>query len=171
MVFKIIIGVILLLIILKWVTGGKYYKRIFSEEHKRKVYDWFIENIQIKEVNHEGIQLLTDEGLGFVMTKELIDDEYQVHVSLSEVRGYTTGAVSESFGGLLVYSLSNNQMEINPYMTQTGVRHIIFSFKQEIKDILSFDETLKKSNEMPRFTYRREHIEELDELIKKQQSS
>ena len=62
-------------------------------------------------------------------------------------------------------------MEINPYMTQTGVRHIIFSFKQEIKDILSFDETLKKSIEMPRLTYRREHIEELDELIKKQQSS
>lgn len=114
-------GIVVALAVAGLVRRAKYYGRLFSDAHFREVYDGFVPALG------PGGAFVTSAGLAVAVTRTEVDGRRILHVSLSQASGYTTSAVAGRFGFFLVAILNRNKMNLDPFFTRSGVRHLIFA--------------------------------------------
>lgn len=97
------------------------------------------------DLNH-GAQLTTDAGLNLYMTKSFDEqDGWLLHVSLSEARGYTTGAVGSAYGNLILCSVQTNDHMSYRVNTESPVRHLLLQSDTEQFATRPFEVALEAS--------------------------
>ena len=112
------------------------YRRMFSEDHFQEVHDRLsraIETVQDASRTSTGEALsddmfVTSARLAVVVTQRRVDERRVLHVSLSQTSGPTTSAVAGRFGFFLVAMLNRNKMQLDPFVTPSGVRHLVFAW-------------------------------------------
>src|SRR5215813_10730234 len=112
------------------------YRRMFSEDHFKEVHDRFavaIKTVQDASRTSTGDtrtedKFITSAKLGIVVSEHRVDERQVLHVSLSQTTGLTTSAVAGRFGYFLVSILNRNQMELDPFVRPSGVRHLVFAW-------------------------------------------
>lgn len=146
LIIAVVVIIVLVLGLMFWPSS--YYKTIFAEEHRRLVHEWIVQNINrdvVLDVN-EGAKLTTEAGLNLYMTKSFDDEDgWLLHLSISEVRGYTTGAVGSAYGNLIRSTVQANDhmsYRVNP---DSPVRHLVLQSDREQFQTRPFEAALEAS--------------------------
>jgi len=149
-----IVGSIAALVLFWFFRSGGYYKALFSDEHKANVYQWIKQNINQELVLGDGAHLVTEEGLAIYMTKSEEEGGWILHISISETRGYTTGAAASVFGKLVTSTIDATQHYAYRSGTGSHVRHIRFLNDREKFEItLSQAAAIDSSNSVEHFEF------------------
>jgi hypothetical protein len=134
-----ILGIVAALVLAGFVAQrAKYHRRLFSDAHFREVYDAFVPALG------SGRAFVTSAGLTVAVTRTEADDRRILHVSLSQASGYTTYAVAGRFGFFLVAILNRNKMDLDPFFTRSGVRHLVFTSPAAPLEINDFDNVIQQ---------------------------
>jgi hypothetical protein len=112
------------------------YRRMFSDAHFQEVHDRFVRAIHTVEAAWRESAgdpaakdaFVTSAQLAIVVTTSLTNGRRVLHVSLSQTSGMTTAAVASRFGFFLVTALNRNKMQLDPFVTSSGVRHLVFAW-------------------------------------------
>lgn len=112
------------------------YSRMFSDAHFQEVHDRFVRAVETLEAAWRASAgdapvmdaFVTSARLAIVVTESLADGGRVLHVSLSQTTGLTTAGVANRFGFFLVTTLDRNKMRLDPFVTQSGVRHLVFAW-------------------------------------------
>lgn len=111
-----------------------YYRRIFSDEHFHEVYSTFLDLLRAQglgrpheEPNTTPSTALTSAGLVLGVTYRAAGDDPVLHVSLSQQRRPTLGAVANRFAVFLLCMLNRNKLGLHPFFTSSGVHHLVFT--------------------------------------------
>lgn len=134
-----ILGIVAALALAGFVAQrAKYYRRLFSDAHFREVYDAFVLSLG------SGRAFVTSAGLTVAVTRTESGDRRVLHVSLSQTSGYTTYSVAGRFGFFLVAILNRNKMDLDPFFTRSGVRHLVFAYPAAPLEINDFDNVIQQ---------------------------
>lgn len=131
-----IIAGVVLVAALAFVFYGRagYYRRIFSDEHFQEVYSTFVDLLRAQRPS--GLPAdspaapstaLTSAGLVLGVTYRAAGDDPVLHISLSQQEPPTTRALANRFAFFLLCVLDRNKLGLNPFFTDSGVHHLVFT--------------------------------------------
>lgn len=124
------------LVVVQVARLGRRYRRMFSDAHFQELHERFSRAIATVEAASRASSedadaqdaFVTSAQLAVAVTEHLADGRRVLHVSLSQSSGPTTGAVAARVGFFLIVTLRRNKMELDPFVTPSGVRHLVFAW-------------------------------------------
>ena len=146
----VLVGSVVVILIAAYViTRGRYYKRMFSDGNFREFHARLSQAIEKAMGKNEtqdpsledGTGFLTEAGLGVGVTFDPCDGGYVLQVSMSQPSGPTTHVVCSRFGFFTVAMLWDNESEIVPFFTQSGVHHLRFVLQSQDVTLLDFEKS------------------------------
>ncbi|MCP4149381.1 MAG: hypothetical protein GY757_16660 [bacterium] len=136
-IVAVIVALIVGVVVLYLMKSSKYYKTIFSEEHYSVIFDWLETALKIGPIKNpsenDGSTMQTPQGCGFGLTRKIKDGKDTIHISISEIRGYTTHGVAHRMAFLLLEMLNGNKSHCNLFYTESSIHHIVLQ-KEETGD-------------------------------------
>ncbi len=123
------------------VRKSRYYRRIFSDAHYAEIAGWtsrMVARHPVEEPSPEdGTALLTSAGLALAYTSHTSEGRRSLHFSVSQARGYTTGAVGRRVLFLWIRLLHRNRCEANLFQAESTVYHAVFSMPADAAWVLA----------------------------------
>ncbi len=71
---------------------------------------------------------VTSARLAIAVTMHQADERWVLHVSLSQPSSMIMNAVAQRVGFFLVTTLHRNKMQLDPFVTASGVHHLVFAW-------------------------------------------
>ena len=123
------------------VQKSRYYHRIFGNAHYSEIVSWASEVLALHPVEEpttaNGTAKVTSAGLALAYTSEVKEGRRSVHFSVSQVVGYTTGAVGNRVLFLLIRLLHKNRCEAHLSQAKSTVYHAVFSMPADVPWVLA----------------------------------
>ncbi len=144
------------------VSEMAYYKELFAEESLREFHTSLSRAIEaelcrdpprtLSDTAEDMPQFVTRAGLVVVVSCDRVDDgNLMMHLSMSQRGRRTTSAGCSRFGFFALAMFSKTKMNVIPYFTRTGVRHLVVFFGVPSVQLEDFDSTFLeyRSNYQP----------------------
>jgi hypothetical protein len=155
----VFVALIIAVIATYLVMQSRKYSRLYDESTFQEFYERLTEAIRAAVQapgepsidNVKGFRLSADIGASVSFHPH--DDEFILHVALSQPDSFTTHAVASRFGFFVVAMLNRNQAQMTPFFTPSSVHHIVLKLKSA--DIVfndfeqTYDEYLRNYQPIP----------------------
>ena len=142
------LGLFLVLALYSFVIRGRHFKRLFSADHFKEVYDKTTKalidtKMQLGDTfdpsRHE-VAFTSTAGLNIMISDNIENGISQLHISVSDSFSPTTHAVGSRYCTFIAMILSDNAMDIYPFYTQTRVHHLAISHNINRLILRTFDD-------------------------------
>lgn len=150
----LVIAVCIVVVITYIISSKRYYSSIFHETTFQKFYlsmsKAVMASVQIKGSDpslDNDTAFVLSEGIAAGVTFDDKDGQFQLYISLSQPGRRTTTAVASRFGYFVLSMLNQNQAKLSPFVTTSGVHHLILTLETDRIALNGFDESYSEYNQ------------------------